>query len=184
MAISFKGMTCMNKADALQRKLELGAVKSKLVAINDGEDDYGFYITFQFLQMQTGKMTTSKAKMDSVSYNDDPRGYYEARHDYIKVYVIRKDSDGQEVDSNFLRCIDDIGAQRDDFRLAVEEVGFGEALNALEGQTLMVYYTRTEKGNLVVCFSEAQYNYLVTKRGYIGAYKAIVEAELNEDCPF
>lgn len=179
MAISNKGFSTIKTFEVLQRKLELGLVKSEVVSIADGEDDYGYFITFQFRQLSTNKCTTSKTLMEKTSYADDPRGYYEVRQDYWRIYPLW---DGTP-NGAFETMLADIGAQMPEFKLACESVGIAEALDALEGKKLNVFYVRNKKGNLQIAFSERQYNYLI-KKGYAGGVKAVVEDVLNEDAPW
>ena len=176
MAIGNRGRDVLKINEIKSRDFQLGMSRVKVLSITDHEDSYGTFLNFVFFQNATGKVTLSVDALKDVSYADDPRGYYEIAHSIVRVYIN---------DRFYEDVINGIASTMPSFASACEAVGWADALNALEGNEMTVWFSRTKKGNLQVHFSEANYRYWL-KRGNVGGDVDVPfdDKVLNDEAPF
>lgn len=175
MAISLEGIDALKVQEIKDRDFALGKCRVKVNKVLDFEDAYGRYLNFVVHQLSTGKCTLSAEALKNVDYADDPRGYYKVVNSIAKKYI-----------NDYLQSevFDAISETMPSFKTAVDTVGQAGALNALEGNEMTVWFTRTKKGRLMIYFSEKKYQSALG-RGEIGGADISNEGDtLNEEVPF
>lgn len=172
MSISTNLFEALTEAELIRKELGLGLHKSTVKAIGDGKDQLGVFFCLVLQQVDTN---VSTSEIGSVTRFKDIAKIHRGENRVNKAGYATQRGDGWE------RFFNAIFEQIP----ALAMLGWAGALEALEGKTINVWYTRSKQGYIGVHFSEAAYRYAV-ENGAIGADEdtAVDGKTLNEDCPF
>lgn len=171
MAISNSLFTAIVEAEKLHKELGLGLHKSYVHAIMDGQDKMGIFICPVLEQVDTG-VSTAPCINGELRYKDVAKVHRGENRINRAGYAMQR-GDGWK------RLFDEIFQQLPD----LAKLGWAGALNALEGKTLNVWYTRSKEGYINVYFSEQAYQYALNG-GAVGGKSVSEGKTLSEDCPF
>ncbi len=172
MSISLNLANALTEVELLNKELGLGLHKSTVKAIEDGKDQLGVFFCLVLHQVDTN---VSTAEIGSVTQFKDIAKIHRGETRVNKAGFPTKRGDGWK------RFFNALFEQKPE----LSKLGYAGALEALEGKTINVWYTRSKQGYIGVHFSEAAYRYAIAN-GEIGSDDDVATdgKKLNEDCPF